>query len=116
MIQPHGGNLINKELPKAEKARIIEELDEFQKIQINNQNLKVIKNIAFGVFSPLEGFMTENDYTSVLEHMYLESDVAWPIPIILDISNDDLKEIKYKDGAHEVYIRYDLPDEDIDSQ
>ncbi|MGH9920165.1 MAG: sulfate adenylyltransferase, partial [Nitrososphaerales archaeon] len=40
-------------------------------------------NIANGVFSPLEGFMGENDYLNVLEHMRLENDLPWTIPILL---------------------------------
>jgi sulfate adenylyltransferase len=80
MIQPHGGTLINKELPKIEKERILGELNEFETVQVNPQTVKVIKNIAFGIFSPLEGFMNNNDYRYVLEHMYLENNVAWPFP------------------------------------
>ncbi|MHA1491061.1 MAG: sulfate adenylyltransferase [Promethearchaeota archaeon] len=90
MIQPHGGTLINKELPKIEKERILEGLGEFEKIQVNPQTLKVIKNICFGVFSPLEGFMSENDYKAVLEHMYLENNIAWPFPIVLDASESEI--------------------------
>ena len=61
MIQPHGGTLINRELPKVEKDRLISQVEEFEKIQVDSETWKVIKNIAFGVFSPLEGFMNEND-------------------------------------------------------
>ena len=74
MIQPHGGSLINKELPKREKERILGQIDEFNKIQVNPSTLKVIKNIGFGVFSPLEGFMGRNDYLYVLDHMYTPVD------------------------------------------
>ncbi len=99
MIQPHGGTLINKELPKTEKARIIEQANEFEKIQINPQTLKVIKNISFGVFSPLEGFMNENNFKYVLEHMYLENNVAWPFPIVLDVTEDKAKTFSSDDGV-----------------
>ena len=91
MIKPHGGSLINKELPNMEKKRISEQIDEFEKIQVNPQTVKVIKNIAYGVFSPLEGFMNENNYKYVLEHMYLENNVAWPFPIVLDVSENKAK-------------------------
>ncbi|MFX1311008.1 MAG: sulfate adenylyltransferase [Promethearchaeota archaeon] len=97
MIQPHGGSLINKELPKREKDRILEQIDEFEKIYLNPPNLKVVKNIAFGVFSPLEGFMNQNDYQSVLEHMYLENNFAWPIPIVLDITEEKAKVLNNDD-------------------
>ena len=60
--------------------------------------MKVVNNIAFGIFSPLEGFMGENDYHNVLEHLYLENDVAWPIPIVLDVSKEELTNINIDDS------------------
>ena len=97
MIQPHGGTLINKELPKFEKERILNQLNDFEKIQVNPQTIKVIKSIVFGVFSPLEGFMNENNYRYVLEHMYLENNVAWPFPIVLDVDENKAKLISNDD-------------------
>ena len=97
MIQPHGGTLINKQLPKIEKARILSQIDEFEKIQVNPQTVKVVKNISLGVFSPLEGFMNKNDYKYVLEHMYLENNLAWPIPIVLDITEEKAKSFNIDD-------------------
>ncbi len=97
MIQPHGGTLINKELPKFEKERILGEINEFEKITLRPETIKVVKNICFGVFSPLEGFMNENNYRFVLEHMYLENNVAWPFPITLDVYAEELKNLKIDD-------------------
>ncbi|MFX1317273.1 MAG: sulfate adenylyltransferase [Promethearchaeota archaeon] len=97
MIEPHGGTLINKQLPRIEKERIGREIKEFEKIQVRPETLKVIKNISFGVFSPLEGFMNENDYHYVLDTMYLENDIAWPFPITLDVSNEEIKNIDVDD-------------------
>lgn len=98
MIQPHGGTLINKKLPEIEKQKVLEEINEFEKIKIDSETWKVIKNIAFGVFSPLEGFMNRNDTFHVLEHMYLENNVAWPFPIVLDASDDELQNISIDDN------------------
>jgi sulfate adenylyltransferase len=97
MIKPHGGTLINRELPRIEKERIMGELNEFEKLTVTSEVIKVIKNISFGVFSPLEGFMNENDYHYVLNTMYLESNIAWPFPIILDVSEEEIKDIKADD-------------------
>ena len=97
MIQPHGGTLINKELPSREKSKILEQITEFKKVKVDSETWKVIKSIVFGVFSPLEGFMNRNDMLNVLEHMYLESNVAWPFPIVLDVSEDDVKNISVDD-------------------
>jgi sulfate adenylyltransferase len=97
MIQPHGGSLINKALPKQEKERLIGEIGEFEHIPVELSTWKEIKNISYGVFSPLEGFMVENDAINVLEHMYLENNIAWPIPIVLDISKSEIPSIKADD-------------------
>jgi len=97
MIGPHGGNLINKQLPLIEKERILNEINEFTRIQVRLETLKVIKNISFGVFSPLEGFMNENDYHYVLDTMYLENNLAWPIPITLDVDEKDIGNLKSDD-------------------
>lgn len=99
MIKPHGGRLINKELPEREKQRILEQNNEFEKIQTDSETWKVIKNIVFGVFSPLEGFMTENDTLNVLEHMYLENGIAWPFPIVLDSSQNEVSNLKEGDSV-----------------
>jgi sulfate adenylyltransferase len=97
MIKPHGGTLINKELPRIEKKRILREVNEFEKISVRPETLKVIKNISLGVFSPLEGFLNENDYHYVLDTMYLENNIAWSIPITLDISEEEIKNIDVDD-------------------
>jgi len=98
MIQPHGKMLINKELPKIEKDRILGEIDEFFKKSVNPQTTKEIKNIAFGVFSPLEGFMNSNNYQYVLDEMYLENNVAWPFPIVLDATEAEIREFGVDDS------------------
>ncbi len=98
MIEPHGGTLINKALPKLEKEKIIEEAHEFISIKVNKSKWKEIKNISYGVFSPLEGFMNQNEMLNVLEHMYLENNIAWPIPIILDVSTAEIKDLKIDDN------------------
>ncbi|HUK75948.1 MAG TPA: sulfate adenylyltransferase, partial [Nitrososphaerales archaeon] len=54
-----------------------------QKLRISKETATIVANIANGVFSPLEGFMGENDYLNVIEHMRLESDLPWTIPILL---------------------------------
>jgi sulfate adenylyltransferase len=79
---PHGGKLV--QIKQASKdSQSLEGFKENQRLQVDKETATVVANIANGVFSPLEGFMAENDYLNVVEHMRLESDLPWTIPILL---------------------------------
>jgi len=54
-----------------------------QTLNITEQDLVNCLNIVTGVYSPLEGFLKESDYISVLQRTRLEDGTLWPIPIVL---------------------------------
>ena len=47
-----------------------------------------------GGFYPLNGFLNEKDYFSVLENMRMADNSLWPIPINLDVSKIFAKDVK----------------------
>jgi sulfate adenylyltransferase len=47
-----------------------------------------------GGFYPLNGFLNEKDYISVLENMRMADNSLWPIPINLDVSKIFAKDLK----------------------
>ena len=53
--------------------------------------------ILDGSFSPLKGFMTQKNYTSVLETMRLENGSLFPIPIVLDVNEKFSKKLNFGD-------------------
>ena len=73
---PHGGKLVNR-VSNMDTAG----LDSFA---ISHEQAADVENIADGIFSPLEGFLTRQDFESVISSGRLASDLAWTIPIILD--------------------------------
>ena len=68
-----------------EREKRTEEARELQSVELDADLLKDVENIAYGVFSPLEGFMGREELEGVLEHMRLPSDLPWTIPILLPV-------------------------------
>ena len=97
MINPHGGNLINRVLKDDVKEKLINEKNELLEIKVNQRRVKEIENIATGVYSPLEGFLVQNDLDNVMDSMRLNNDKAWTIPIILDIADEEAKKVSIGD-------------------
>jgi sulfate adenylyltransferase len=82
LIQPHGGRLINRQAFNKDVSHLKKE------IQIDQVALSDLELLANGAFSPLEGFMGEEDYTSVVERMRLANGLPWSIPITFPVSNE----------------------------
>jgi sulfate adenylyltransferase len=85
MIRPHGGKLINRVLDEKVCLKLEDQLDEFPQLKLDVDQVKDVRNISSGVFSPLQGFLNQNDFLCVLEYGRLSSDIAWTIPIVLDV-------------------------------
>ena len=83
LIPPHGGTLINRVLPKPPS---ISYLNALQKIKLDQNKQMDVEQIAVGTYSPLEGFMGQEDFYSVLTSMRLANGIVWPVPIVLDVS------------------------------
>ena len=52
------------------------------------------ENIVTGVFSPLEGFMNQEDFLNVLKEGRLSNSIPWTIPIILDAEKEVATKMK----------------------
>lgn len=92
MPKPHGGKLINRSVKKE-----LSETAELPKLEINTNLSEDIINISKGVFSPLEGFLHNNDLENVLNEKRLADDTPWTIPVLLDFNKQDINEIKEGD-------------------
>ena len=98
-IKPHGGELINRVLDPVERDNVLKTIPGMTTIRISLDRAKEIENIASGLFSPLEGFMGQEDYLSVLQSMRLANGLPWTIPIVLDISKEDADKISAGDDV-----------------
>jgi sulfate adenylyltransferase len=86
LILPHGGKLINKYIKK--------NYDDLKSFEVSSDIRNDAENIATGVFSPLEGFMIQEDFLNVLKEGRLSNSIPWTMPIILDTEKEIAKQMK----------------------
>lgn len=102
MIVPHGGKLADCFLKGEKKNQALEKAKSLPSLKLSYDLVSDVENIAFGVFSPLEGFLGREDYRNVLNHMRLANDLPWPIPIVLDVERE--RAAKLKEGQEIVLL------------
>ena len=101
--KPHGMKLVNRVVSGKRREALLREAEELPKIIISYSLAADLENIARGVYSPLEGFLVQEDYLHVLYDMRLSNDVPWTIPIVLDVDPEEISGIREGD---EVAIKY----------
>ena len=91
--RPHGGQLVDRFI----EARP-ERIDQLLRITLSDESLMDLEQIAVGALSPLKGFMNEEDFHSVADRMRLADGEIWPIPIVLDVSEQIAKSVHIGDS------------------
>ena len=94
LIAPHGGELILNMASAAEQAELVEEARGLPQITIGSRQLSDLEMLANGAYSPLSGFMTRSDYLGVVDTMHLANGLPWSIPITLNITTEQAKDLK----------------------
>ena len=87
-IAPHGGHLINRIVPPAERQEFLDQADRLPRIQLDDRATSDLVMIAIGGFSPLNGFMEQVDYEQVVTDMHLSNGLPWSIPVTLSVSEE----------------------------
>ncbi|NPA97677.1 MAG: sulfate adenylyltransferase [Crenarchaeota archaeon] len=101
--KPHGGRLVDRVVGEPRRARLLKEAKEMVSLAVSDGIAADIANIAHGVYSPLEGFLTQEDYVRVLDDMRLSNDVPWTIPIVVDVDPEEIAGVREGD---EVALEY----------
>jgi sulfate adenylyltransferase len=86
---PHGNKLIDRFVISEKKN-----MDGMYTLQVSNDLRNDIENIADGIFSPLEGFVGEDDFQSIVKTGRLSNGLAWTVPITLDIDEQEGRKMK----------------------
>jgi sulfate adenylyltransferase len=93
-IPAHGGRLINRELTGVERETLVERVPAMPRIALRPREVSDLEMIANGAFSPLEGFMCEDDYIAVRGNMHLASGLPWTIPITLSTTDEAVEGLR----------------------
>lgn len=82
LITPHGGSLVNLAVPAAERESLLAEVS--RRIECSDRNACDVELLVVGGFSPLRGFMHQQDYDAVVAGHRTTSGLLFGLPIVFD--------------------------------
>jgi sulfate adenylyltransferase len=79
------------------RESVLSELDDIPQLAVKEEALRDATNVATGIFSPLEGFLGEEELRSVLHEKRLPDDTPWTMPILLSVPLDGAERLSEGD-------------------
>lgn len=77
--------LVNRVLVGQKREKLLDELKEYPSVVASAEMIMDAELIATGGYTPIQGFLTREDFESVLENMHLANGSPWTIPIVLPV-------------------------------
>lgn len=103
-LKAHGGDLVQQFMDEKEKKEILASLHKYKQLIVDRDAILDLENIATGVFSPLCGFMNKTNYESVVEKGRLANGIPFTIPIVLPVSDEEIKIKQFRKGDHVILL------------
>ena len=88
VIAPYGGTLVDLMVPQAEQKAVKDSAS--KTLECSDRNACDVELLVVGGFSPLRGFMHQEDYTSVVSGHRLSAGQLFGLPIVMDTDRDDV--------------------------
>ena len=82
-IPAHGGTLVDLTVEGEEREALRERAGSLPAVRLNARTVSDLELLGNGGYSPLEGFMTRDDYLSVLDLKRLAKGLPWTIPVAI---------------------------------
>ena len=100
LISPYGEKLVNLICSNDQISELKSITTKLNSIQLSERSMCDFEMMSIGAFSPIDRFMSKNDYESVIETQRLSNGTLFPIPITLPIHSTDGIELD-----HQIAIR-----------
>lgn len=88
-IPAHGGQLVSRFIDVQRIEEVVRWAASLPTVHLDPISESDLELIANGAFSPLTGFMTQQDYESVVHTMRLANGTVWSLPITLPIDEQE---------------------------
>ena len=88
VIAPYGGTLVDLMVPQAEREAV--KASATKTLECSDRNACDVELLVVGGFSPLRGFMHQEDYDAVVAGHRLAAGQLFGLPIVMDTDRDDV--------------------------
>lgn len=84
--------LVDRVAVESEHVALLARARKKPSLQLSERGAADLELIATGAYSPIDGFMTQADYRSVVRDMHLANGQPWSLPITLAVSVDEARQ------------------------
>ena len=88
VIAPYGGTLVDLMVPESDRASV--KASATTSIECSDRNACDVELLVVGGFSPLRGFMHQEDYDAVVSGHRTSAGHLFGLPIVMDTDRDDV--------------------------
>jgi sulfate adenylyltransferase len=85
---PHCGQLVNVMATPERAADLGKTWRHWPSWDLTPRQLCDVELLLDGSFSPLQSFMSRSEYESIVANMRLKNGLLWPIPVVLDVTDE----------------------------
>ncbi len=89
LIPAHGGTLVDLRVPAEQREAVKAGVEHV--LECSDRNACDVELLMVGGFSPLRGFMHQEDYQSVVESHRTTSGLLFGLPIVMDTHREDVR-------------------------
>jgi sulfate adenylyltransferase len=95
LVPPHGSNAVKPLLaPPAARAEGLKRAGGLRKVALDSRAVSDVLMLGMGAYTPLDGFMGQDDWRGTCVDMRLSSGLFWPIPITLPVAQEVAEAIR----------------------